>query len=129
MKTKDEYKTKIERLNQLTETKNNIVKKMDFTEDQMKQAKALKDSFTASAKTIDSNERQRHFKTKSFYRDFLLLSAIPIASVLVNSVFYKNTFKTNVRKPLATAAYLTGGAAILNTLFIKSYASKVENRN
>ena len=129
IKTKDEYKTKIERLNQLTETKNNIVRKMDFTEEQLKQGKALKDSFAASADKIDSNERQRHFKTKSFYRDFFLLSATPIVSVLFNSVLYKNTFKTKIKKPLTTSAYLAGGAAILNTLFIKSYASKVEKQN
>ena len=129
MKTKDEYKTKIERLNQLTETRNNIVKKMDFTEEQIKQGNSLKDSFTASAKTIDSNERQRHFKTKSFYRDFFLLPASPILAILVNSNFFPKRIKTNVKKPLTTAAYLAGGAAILNTVFIKSYASKVENRN
>ena len=129
MKTKDEYKTKIERLNQLTETRNNIVKKLNFTEEQIKQGNALRDSFTVSAKTIDSNERQRHFKTKSFYRDFFQLSASPILAILVNSIFFPRTIKTNVKKPLTTAAYLAGGAAILNTVFIKSYASKVENRN
>ena len=129
MKTKNVYKTKIERLNQLTKTKNNIVKNMNFTDEQLQQGEALKNSFAASSKIIDSNERERHFKTKSFYRDFLFLTTVPITSILVNSAFYKKTLKTNFKKPLVAAAGLTGGAALLNTLFIKSYASKFEKQN